>query len=171
MWGHPGKKLLFMGQEFAQGAEWNHDHSLDWHLTGHPLHRGVQLLVRDLNRLQRELPALHAMDCEPAGFAWIDANDGDNSTYAWLRMAGEDEHPVAVVSNMTPVPREGFRLGLPREGFWAERLNTDAETYGGANLGNAGGVRAIPVAAHGQPFSAMMTLPPLATVFLEWVGA
>ncbi len=116
MWGHPGKKLLFMGQEFAQRAEWNHDRGLDWHLTEAPAHEGVRRLVRDLNRLHRDVPALHRLDCEAAGFRWIVGDDADQSVFAWLRFSDDGSPPVAVICNFTPVPRHGYRIGLPHEG-------------------------------------------------------
>jgi 1,4-alpha-glucan branching enzyme len=170
MWGHPGKKLLFMGQEFAQGAEWNHDAELAWWLLQYDHHAGVQRLVRDLNRLYRATPALHCLDCSGEGFEWIDAHDADHSIYAWLR---KDADPgphgrVIVVANMTPVPRKGFRLGVPHGvDAWTEALNTDSAHYGGSNLGNGGAaLRVEPVASHGRAQSIMLTLPPLATVFL-----
>ncbi len=166
MWGHPGKKLLFMGQEFAQRDEWNFNRSLDWHVAGYPTHRGVQLLVRDLNHLHRDLPALHARDCEPEGFRWIVVDDADQSVLAWLRLGGEGDAPVAVVCNFTPVPRQFYRIGLPLAGAWREILNTDAEAYGGSGMGNLGAVTAEPVPAHGYPASVTLTLPPLATLFL-----
>ena len=165
MWGHPGKKLLFMGQEFGQGAEWSHERGLDWHLLEIDWHRGVQRLVKDLNRLYRELPALHRRDCDGSGFAWVEANDAENSVFAWLRHGEPGEPSVLVVSNFTPVPREGYRVGLPSPGRWRELLNTDAPVYGGSGMGNLGSVEAGPVPWHGQPCSAALTLPPLATLF------
>ncbi|MGH8427416.1 MAG: 1,4-alpha-glucan branching protein GlgB [Gammaproteobacteria bacterium] len=165
MFGHPGKKLLFMGGEFAQWREWNHDASLDWHLLDYAPHRGVQNLVRDLNRSYREWPALHRRDCEGAGFEWVVADDADQSVFAFLRHGEASDAPVLVISNFTPVPRHAYRIGVPRAGRWREVLNTDAATYGGSNLGNAGGVEATPVAAHGHGQSVSLTLPPLATCF------
>ncbi|HET6468114.1 MAG TPA: 1,4-alpha-glucan branching protein GlgB [Geminicoccaceae bacterium] len=170
MWGHPGKKLLFMGQEFGQGREWNHDQSLDWHLLHDERHLGVQRLVRDLNRLYRELSALHQRDCEARGFEWLEANDAENSVLSWFRHGSEGTRSVLVVTNLTPIPREGYRLGLPAGGRWVERLNTDAPFYCGSGMGNMGGVDAEEVASHGRPFSARLTLPPLATLFFEHVG-
>jgi 1,4-alpha-glucan branching enzyme len=164
MWGYPGKKLLFMGQEFAQGAEWSEARSLDWHQLEIAEHRGVQALVRDLNRLYRNAPALHARDCEGEGFEWLIADDAENSVYAWLRKA-PGERPVAVVSNFTPVPREGYRAPLPHAGRWREILNTDAGVYGGSGMGNHGAVEAV---ADAQGVAAHLTLPPLATVWLEY---
>ncbi len=168
MWAHPGKKLLFMGGEFAQHAEWHHDRSLDWHLLDDPLHRGVQSLVRDLNRLYRELPALHERDARADGFQWVDFADAAHSVIAFLRR-GNEEGWVLAVCNFTPVPRHGYRLGVPCPGHWRERLNTDSAYYGGGNVGNPHGVvQAEAVAAHGRPWSVVVTLPPLATVMLEW---
>ncbi|MGA7965509.1 MAG: 1,4-alpha-glucan branching protein GlgB [Gammaproteobacteria bacterium] len=166
MWGHPGKKLLFMGGEFAQRREWNHDASLDWHLLDELPHRGVQNLVRDLNRSYGEWPALHRLDCEPAGFEWIVADDAEQSVFAFLRRGQENDPPVLVVSNFTPVPRHNYRIGVPRNGHWRELINTDAAVYGGSNLGNAGGVETEPRACHGQDQSISLTLPPLSTLFL-----
>jgi 1,4-alpha-glucan branching enzyme len=167
MWGHPGKKLLFMGQEFAQGTEWNHDAELPWWLLQHERHAGVQRLVRDLNRLYREQPALHRLDGEGAGFEWIDAHDGDRSLLSWVRRDGQGGQ-VIVVSNMTPVPRTGLRLGVPEgAGAWREVINTDSAFYGGGNLGNGAGPLAVQaVASHGRGQSIELTVPPLATVFL-----
>ena len=165
MWGHPGKKLLFMGQEFAQGREWDSQHGLDWHLLDIHWHKGVQSLVRDLNRAYRELPALHRRDCDGRGFEWIEANDAEDSVYAWLRCGDGDSAPVLVVVNMTPQPHQGWRVGLPAGGRWRECLNTDATVYGGSGMGNMGAVDAEPVSWHGRPFSARITLPPLATVY------
>jgi 1,4-alpha-glucan branching enzyme len=165
MWGHPGKKLLFMGQEFAQGAEWDYQQSLDWHLLEVGWHKGVQQLVKDLNRTYRELPALHQRDCDGSGFAWVDANDAEQSVFSWLRYGDGAAPPVLVVSNFTPVPRESYRIGLPAPGRWRERLNTDAAIYGGSGMGNLGSVEALAEPWHGQPCSAVLTLPPLATLF------
>jgi 1,4-alpha-glucan branching enzyme len=164
MWACPGKKLLFMGQEFAQPAEWNAEASLDWWLLDHAPHRGVQALLRDLNALHRTLPALHARDCEPEGFRWIAPDDRENSVLSWLRFA-PGAPPVAVVANFTPVPRAGYRIGLPFPGRWREVLNTDAPGYGGSGLGNLGAIEAEPVPMHGLPASAALLAPPLATVY------
>jgi len=165
MWGHPGKKLLFMGQEFAQGQEWNSQQSLDWHLMDVHWHQGVRSLVRDLNGLYRALPALHELDCDTAGFQWVEANDPENSVLSWLRLGNDGTPPVLVVCNFTPVPRHGFSLGLPFGGTWVERLNTDAEAYGGSGMGNLGAVHAEQIPSHGRPFSAKFTLPPLSTLY------
>ncbi|MBU2956213.1 1,4-alpha-glucan branching protein GlgB [Paracoccus sp. 1_MG-2023] len=164
MWGHPGKKLLFMGCEWGQPEEWNHDGELNWHAAEQPMHRGVQSLVRDLNALYRGQPALHVADAVPEGFRWI-ATDPGQSVFAWLRMGEAGDPPVVVVSNMTPVPRHGYRLGVPQGGHWAEALNTDAAAYGGSDRGNMGGVTAEDAPHDGLPASITITLPPLSTLF------
>jgi 1,4-alpha-glucan branching enzyme len=164
MWGHPGKKLLFMGQEFAQGAEWNHKQSLDWHQLNLAPHRGVQRLVRDLNHLYRETPALHVNDCRPEGFDWIEANDAEAGVYAFLRKGNPGDPMVIVAVNMTPVERS-YRLGLPAPGRWREALNTDAGLYGGGNRGNLGGITAEEVPHQGRAQSAQALLPPLSAVY------
>jgi 1,4-alpha-glucan branching enzyme len=166
MWGHPGKKLLFMGGEFAQWREWSEERELDWTLLQFPAHQGMQLLLRDLNLLYRDHAALHARDAEPEGFRWIDADDAENSTLTWLRFGAKGDAPVAVLCNFTPVPRMGLRIGLPRAGRWREVLNTDAVCYGGSGMGNLGGVEAETIAHRGYPASAVLVLPPLATIFL-----
>jgi 1,4-alpha-glucan branching enzyme len=166
MWTHPGKKLLFMGGEFGQEREWSHDRSLDWHLLAEPDHRGLQTLVRDLNRLYKGIPALHERDCDPTGFSWIEAGDADRSVLAYLRM-GRPGTPTAVaVCNFTPVVRHNYRVGVPVAGDWDERLNTDASVYGGSNVGNSGRVQAEETPCRGQPASLELTLPPLATIVL-----
>ncbi|HWL28197.1 MAG TPA: 1,4-alpha-glucan branching protein GlgB [Burkholderiaceae bacterium] len=166
MWTHPGKKLLFMGGELAQSREWNHDDQVDWPALNDSYHSGVQKLVRDLNDFYKATPALHASDCDPAGFAWVVGDDQLNSVFAFLRRY-EGRH-VLVVSNMTPVPRRDYRIGVPVAGRWVERLNTDAETYGGSNMGNAGAVSAGPLPSHGQDHSLSLVLPPLSTlIFLS----
>ena len=160
MWGYPGKKLLFMGQEFAQRREWSETRALDWDLLGASSHDGVRKLVRDLNSVYRRHPALHGRDCEPEGFNWAIVDDAANSVFAWTRHA-PDAPPVAVIANMAPVKREGYRVPLPHDGAWAEILNSDAEIYGGSGIGNFGGVEAQHGAAH-------LTLPPLAVIMLEY---
>ncbi len=167
MWGHPGKKLLFMGQEFAQPGEWNHDAPLPWELLDDPRHAGVQRLVADLNRIYRELPALHRLDCEAAGFAWLDGSDAEQSVLAWLRR-DEQGGIVLVVSNFTPLPRLAYRLGVPQgHGAWKEVLNTDSSHYGGSNLGNLEAhLPTLNQPAQQQEQSILLTLPPLATIFL-----
>ncbi|SLN39250.1 1,4-alpha-glucan branching protein GlgB [Roseisalinus antarcticus] len=167
MWGHPGKKLLFMGTEFGQPAEWNHDRQLDWEAAHTAPHKGVQSLVRDLNRVYRETPALHAKDCEPEGFEWVDHANADQSVLSFLRKGADGDPPVLVVCNFTPMERTGFRVGVPSAGHWAETLNTDAEAYGGGNRGNLGGVEATATPAHGRDHSISITLPGLATVMFS----
>jgi len=162
MWGYPGKKLLFMGQEFAQRREWSEARALDWDLLDAPAHAGVRALIRDLNRAYRDMPALHARDCEGEGFEWLIVDDAANSVFAWLRKA-PGAPPVAVVANMTPAMHDGYRVPLPHDGLWREVLNSDAAIYGGSGKGNLGSVRA-------ERGGAQMVLPPLATVFLEYVG-
>lgn len=163
MYGHPGKKLLFMGGEFAQRGEWDHDQSLDWHLCGAPAHAGVQRLLRDLNRLYADTPALYEVDFEPAGIKWI---DGDEDVLSWIRYARNGEH-VLVVMNFVPVMREHYRIGVPQGGAYVEVLNTDAAEYGGSGNGNLGAVQAVGEGWHGQPFSLELTLPPLSTLMLK----
>jgi 1,4-alpha-glucan branching enzyme len=168
MYAHPGKKLLFMGGEFAQGREWNHDRSLDWHLLeAGSYHAGVQRLVRDLNRLYGAAPALHQLDVDPAGFAWIDCSDWEQSVVSFVRRARDAGDLMVVACNFTPMPRLGYRVGVPRPGYYREALNTDAAAYGGSNAGNAGGVWAEPVPWQGQPWSVSLTLPPLGVLFLQ----
>ncbi len=166
MWGYPGKKLLFMGGEFAQWREWSEARELDWGLLQYAPHAGMQRLVRDLNLALRTYPALHVRDCAPEGFQWVDADDAENSTFTWLRYGGPDDPPVAVLCNFTPIPRVGVRIGLPRAGIWREVLNTDAAIYGGSGMGNMGAVLAEEVPHRGFPASAEVVLPPLATVLL-----
>jgi 1,4-alpha-glucan branching enzyme len=171
MWGHPGKKLLFMGQEFGQTSEWNSNDALPWWLLDHAPHRGLQALVRDLNAFYRSRPALHARDCEAGGFRWIVVDDASQSVLAFLRMGAETDRPVAVVCNFTPEIRRDYRIGLPSPGRWREALNTDSAIYGGTDVGNFGAVVAEPLPAHGLDASAALTLPPLATLFLEFEPA
>jgi 1,4-alpha-glucan branching enzyme len=161
MWTHPGKKLLFMGGEFAQQREWNHDIGLDWQLLGEPLHEGVRRLVSDLNHLYRSTPALHRLDCEPEGFHWIDVANAAESIVSYLRR-GRDPHEIAIiVCNFTPIPRQNYRIGVPQPGRYRERINTDAVDYGGSGIGNAGEVYADPEPMHGHPHSIRLSLPPL----------
>ena len=168
MWGHPGKKLLFMGCDIAQPAEWSQAGEVDWGVLKYPNHQGIQRLVRDLNTLYRAMPALHVKDCEEDGFQWIEANAVEDSIYAWLRRGGPDDQPVVVICNFTPVERRDWLCGLPLEGKWREALNTDAEIYGGGNRGNLGGVMATGEGFQGQPASARVTLPPLSAVILTY---
>ncbi|MGQ9368856.1 1,4-alpha-glucan branching protein GlgB [Azospirillum sp. A39] len=170
MFTHPGKKLLFMGGEFAQWREWNYAASLDWHLLNEPPHKGIQELVRDINSLYRDEVPLHELDCEPGGFEWIEANDSDNSVLAFLRKGKDPEHVFVVVCSFTPVPRDGYRLGVSLPGHYAERLNTDDVKYGGSGVGNREGYTSEEVSWHGRPHSLCLTLPPLGTVVLERRG-
>ncbi|AWK89955.1 1,4-alpha-glucan branching protein GlgB [Azospirillum thermophilum] len=167
MFAHPGKKLLFMGGEFAQWREWNYNQSLDWHLLEEAPHKGIQSLIRDLNRIYRTQPALHRTDCDPSGFEWIESNDNENSVYSFLRKADDPEHVLVVVCNFTPVPRQGYRVGVPLPGRYAEVMNTDAPEYGGSGVGNAGGLDAEETSWHGRPYSLDLTIPPLGTLILE----
>ena len=167
MWGHPGKKLLFMGCEFAQWREWTHDESLDWHLTQWESHSGVQRLVGDLNALYKSEPALHQVDFEWTGFEWLELHDWENSALAFLRRGEEPGEEVVVVCNFTPVVRHLYRVGVPSAGFYEEILNTDSAHYGGSNAGNTGGVWAQDGPHSGRPYHLELTLPPLAVVFLK----
>lgn len=169
MWTHPGKKHLFMGCELGQPGEWNHDSSLPWHLLDDPRHHGIQTLVRDLNSLYRNETALHDGDCEEAGFRWVVGDDNSNSVFAFLRFSLYGKPPLLVVANMTPVPRIDYRIGVP-EGQWVEILNTDAEVYGGANIGNGCVARSDSQPGHGQPSSVWLTLPPLSVIVLRKAG-
>ena len=166
MWTHPGKKLLFMGCEFGQWREWNHDQQLDWYLLQYPEHQGVQKLVGDLNRLYRDCPALHDQDDVAQGFQWLIGDDATNSVYAWLRWS-KDGQPLLVVANFTPVPRQGYRIGVPFAGTWQEVLNSDADTYAGSNYGNGGGVGTEALPSHGQTHSLALNLPPLGVLILK----
>jgi 1,4-alpha-glucan branching enzyme len=167
MYAHPGKKLMFMGAEFGQGREWNHDRSLDWHLLDQPLHRGIRQFMTDLNAVYRSEPALHQRDFEPAGFQWIDCNDSDNSVVSLIRRATDPDDFVVAILNFTPVPRYGYVVGMPRDGIYRELLNSDAAVYSGGNVGNDGVVATDPVPAHGHPHSVRLTLPPLGFLLLK----
>jgi len=169
MWAHPGKKLLFMGGEFGQEREWNHDSSLDWHLLDDNDHAGLQRLVRDLNTLYRGIPALHSLDCDPAGFSWIEGGDTEQSVLSFERR-GSDGTSAVVVCNFTPVVRHDYAIGVSQAGAWRELINTDAGIYGGANIGNAGRVESSPIPMHGRQSSLHLTLPPLATLVLQHCG-
>jgi 1,4-alpha-glucan branching enzyme len=162
MFGHPGKKLLFMGDELAQENEWSHDRSLDWHLLDAPAHRGVQALVRDLNGLYRSLPALHELDCEAAGFEWLVMHDADHSVFAWLRKGREPRARCLVVVNFTPEVYRDYRIRVPFAGTWREVLNTDADRYGGSNVGNAGAIKTLD---EGSVPEVNLVIPPLAALF------
>jgi 1,4-alpha-glucan branching enzyme len=166
MWAHPGKKLIFMGAEFGQVEEWNHDSSLDWHLLDQAPHKGVQSLVRDLNRLHRDLPALHQVDHDPSGFEWVQADAGDVSVFAWLRWNYDRSQSVLTLFNMTPVPRPGYRVGVPHGGSWKTILNTDAQVYAGSGYEGPNRFEAEAEPFNGQPFSIVLTLPPLAGLYV-----
>jgi 1,4-alpha-glucan branching enzyme len=169
MWAHPGKQLLFMGSEFAQESEWAESRELDWWLLDHVEHRGVQSLVRDMNKVYAANPALWSLDNDPTGFSWIDANDSANNVFSFVRR-GEDGSMLACVANFSAVPHEHYRLGLPAAGRWDEVLNTDADTYWGSGVGNLGGVTAGEESWHGQAASATLTVPPLGAVWLRFQG-
>ena len=166
MYAHPGKKLLFMGAEFAQEKEWNHDQSLDWHLLEQPRHQGVQSLVRDLNRVYQDTLALHQLDFSGGGFDWIDYQDADNSVFCWVRWANDDSF-VVCISNFTPLVRKDYRLGVPQDGHYTELLNTDDIKYGGSGVTATGDIQAENIEAHGRPHSICIDLPPLATLMLK----
>src|SRR6516162_2905380 len=167
MFGHPGKKLLFMGNEFGQWSEWNHEASLDWNLLESPLHRALQRWVRDLNTFYRGQRALHELDFDSGGFAWVDCTDFQRSVISFLRRGRNPADQLLLVCNFTPVVRQNYRVGVPRSGLWKELLNSDALLYGGSGQGNFGGVEAVPLPVHGQPFSLSMTLPPLGVVVYQ----
>jgi 1,4-alpha-glucan branching enzyme len=169
MWAHPGKQLLFMGSEFAQESEWSEARSLDWWLMDNPDHRGVALLVKQLNETYKATPALWSQDTDPAGFHWIDANDAGGNVFSFLRFA-PDGSALACVTNFAGMPHEGYRLGLPWGGTWTEVLNTDAEVFTGSGVGNFGGITAGGDSVHGQPASAVIRVPPLATVWFTSPG-
>jgi 1,4-alpha-glucan branching enzyme len=166
MWSHPGKKLLFMGQEFAQPSEWSESRELDWWLLDHHPHRGMQQLVADLNRLYVENPALWELDHEREGFQWIDGGNADQNLLSFLRIDAKGNQ-VACIINFAGHPYENFRIGLPKQGEWTELLNTDAEIYGGSGVGNYGSVRAEAIPMHGREFSASVNIPPLGAIWLR----
>jgi len=170
MWAHPGKKLVFMGAEIAQWREWNHDAEIDWNLADNPAHAGIRRLVRDLNRIYANEPALFERDSDSGGFRWIVGDDRENSVFAFLRIGTSGERPVLAICNMTPVPRYHYRVGVPVAGEWREILNTDAAEYGGSNLGNGGVSQTVFAQSHGQPQSLDLLLPPLATLYLHSKG-
>jgi 1,4-alpha-glucan branching enzyme len=167
MYGHPGKKLLFMGGEFGQWDEWYHEKSLDWHLLEAPPHQGVQKWVQDLNRIYRSEPALYEVDFSNEGFEWIDFHDAESSVISFMRKGKRTDDIIVVAANFTPVPRLNYRLGMPRGGYWREILNSDAKIYGGSGHGNFGGVETTPIPAHGKFNSLTLVLPPLGVVFLK----
>jgi 1,4-alpha-glucan branching enzyme len=167
MYAHPGKKLMFMGAEFGQGREWNYDTSLDWHLLERPLHAGIRRFVQDVNRIYASERALHEVDFEPAGFQWIDCNDNENSVVSFIRRARDGEDLLVILLNFTPVPRDGYRIGVPVAGAYTELLNSDAEMYGGSNHGNGGIVFSEAIASHGHAQSMSLRLPPLGCLILK----
>lgn len=171
MFGHPGKKLLFMGGEIGQWAEWNYNQSLDWHLLQYEPHQKLQRFVKDLNHLYQREPALYEIDFEWAGFEWIDFHDADNSVLSFLRRGKNPEDIVIFVCNFTPVPRKSYKIGMPRPGFYRELLNSDSEVYGGSNMGNSGGVWTSPLEWQGKPYSVELTLPPLSVIILKPVSS
>ncbi|MEP7020947.1 MAG: alpha amylase C-terminal domain-containing protein, partial [Pseudonocardiales bacterium] len=167
MWAHPGKQLIFMGQEFAQGHEWAEERSLDWWLLEAPDHRGVARLVTDLNRVYSATPALYTRDTVPEGFHWIDANDAAGNVYSFLRFDA-DSGALACIANFSAVPHDNYRIGLPKPGRWDEVINTDADLYFGSGVGNFGGIEAVAKPWHGQPASATLRVPPLGTLWLRY---
>jgi 1,4-alpha-glucan branching enzyme len=167
MFAHPGKKLLFMGTELGQWREWNHDESLEWHVLEYPPHAGVQRWVRDLNTCYRGEPALHEVEFSNEGFEWIDFHDWENSIICFLRKARDGREMIAVVCNLTPVPRQNYRVGVPRGGYWQEILNSDAQIYGGGGQGNLGGIEAAPIPSHGRYHSLSVLLPPLSVLYFR----
>jgi 1,4-alpha-glucan branching enzyme len=167
MYGHPGKKLLFMGCEIAQWKEWSHEESIEWDSLQYPSHADVQRWVKDLNRLYRSEPALYEQDFSNDGFEWIDIHDWENSCISFLRKGKSPENTILVVCNFTPVPRYNYHLGVPSAGFWKEILNSDAQIYGGSGHGNFGGVEASPMPSHGKSCSVSITLPPLGVLFFK----
>jgi 1,4-alpha-glucan branching enzyme len=170
MYAQPGKKLIFMGGEFGQRAEWNHDSSLEWHLLQYPSHLKLQECLADLNRLYRDEPALYELDNDWSGFEWIDHRDSDSSVLVLLRKGRSDDALIIAAFNFTPVPRPNYRVGAPRGGFWREVLNTDSSDYLGAGYGNMGGCESVPLPAHGRIHSVTLTIPPLGAVFLKYEG-
>jgi 1,4-alpha-glucan branching enzyme len=171
MWAHPGKKLLFMGSEFGQRREWQHEESLEWHVVQYPLHGGVQRWVGDINRCYRTLPALHELDFSGEGFSWVDFQDWEQSVLSFLRHGKRPEDTVLVVCNFTPVPRFNYQVGVPHGGRWQEVLNSDAAIYGGSNVGNFGALEAAPIAMQGHFHSLSLVLPPLAVLYLKPISA
>jgi 1,4-alpha-glucan branching enzyme len=167
MFAEPGKKLIFMGGEFGQTSEWNHDSQLSWHLLDNPAHRGLANFTRDLNLLYRREPALHERDFEPRGFEWVDFHDQDATVVSFIRRGFAAEDEMLFVFNFTPVPRWGYRLGAPGWGYYRELLNSDSAHYGGSNVGLAGGTHTEPIASHGRPQSLCLTLPPLGLLVLK----
>ena len=170
MYGHPGKKLLFMGGEFGQWREWSHEESLEWHALQYPFQQGMKKWVEDLNRLYRAEKCLHELDFARDGFEWVDFQDWENSIISFLRKGKTTREVMLVVCNFTPVPRAHYRIGAPRGGFWREVLNSDGAVYQGGNCGNSGGVEAAPVSSHGRENSLLLNIPPLGVLFLKSEG-
>ena len=170
MYAQPGKKLLFMGGELGQWREWHHDESLDWHLLGYQRHADIQKWVGSLNQLYRSEPSLYELDCNPAGFEWIDCSNAVQSIISFIRKGKSTNDIILVICNFTPMTHFNYRVGVPRGGFWRELLNSDAKEYGGSGQGNGGGVEAAPISYHSQPYSLNLTLPPLAVVFFKSEG-
>jgi 1,4-alpha-glucan branching enzyme len=167
MYSQPGKKLLFMGGEFGQWREWSHEESLDWHLLDFESHQNIQRWLSDLNRTYRAERALHELDCDPAGFEWIDGSDSEQSMLTFLRKSAGGDEVILVACNFTPVPRYNYRVGAPRGGLWKEILNSDAKDYGGGDFGNLGGTEAQSIPMHGRAVSVNLIVPPLGVVFLK----
>src|SRR5262249_2658854 len=167
MYGHPGKKLLFMGSEFGQRREWNHDRGLDWQLLDQPSHAGLQRYVQVLNWHYHAEPALHEADFDPEGFRWIDCNDNENSVVSIVRYAKDPTDFVVMIFNFTPAPRLEYRIGVPEPGWYVELLNSDAAAFGGGDVGNGGGIASEPVAAHGFDQSLRLVVPPLGCLLLK----
>ena len=167
MFSQPGKKLIFMGGEFAQWKEWDHDSSLDWELLNSESHSGLQKWVGDLNKVYRAHPALHCRDLDEEGFEWIDCENVEESILAFIRKGDKDSEQMVIVLNFTPTPRLNYEIGVPQSGLWKEVLNSDAKDYDGSGIGNMGGVTASPKPQHGNPFSLKLNLPPLSAIFLS----
>jgi 1,4-alpha-glucan branching enzyme len=167
MFAQPGKKLLFMGDEFGQVSEWGHDRSLDWNVLQYPVHSGLMAWVEQLNRLYSSQQAMHWFDNDPSGFEWVDCNDAPMSVVSLLRKGQSNDDCILVACNFTPVPRIGYLVGVPSGGYWKELLNSDAKEYGGSGFGNMGGTEALSFSTHGRPFTLRLTLPPLAALFLK----
>ncbi|MFH0753458.1 MAG: alpha amylase C-terminal domain-containing protein, partial [Candidatus Omnitrophota bacterium] len=167
MYGHPGKKLVFMGQEFAQRLEWNHDRSLDWHLLEQKAHQQMQRWLKELNYFYKTDPAMYENDFDSRGFEWMDCCDWERGIISYIRWADSSVSPVLVVCNFTPLPRTDYKIGIPLGGFWKEVLNSDAKEYGGSGYGNLGGVEATPLPAHGRSYSLLLVIPPLAVIFFK----
>jgi 1,4-alpha-glucan branching enzyme len=170
MWSHPGKKLLFMGCEFAQRDEWSHDQSLDWHLLQYESHQGIQNLIKDLNHVYKNTPALHELDCEGSGFEWLDSENSRQSILVYLRKGKAGSPPALIIVNLTPSCHQNFCIGVPLAGYYRECLNTDSKQYGGSNVGNSGGVNTINEPYAGQDNTLTLSIPPLSTMIFEWQG-